>query len=51
MLRIEIFYTTLWSYGVKWNKKQQAWKVTVCQGHYGSFKCKLDAVAKVKAVL
>jgi hypothetical protein len=36
--------------GVKWNKKQQAWKVTVCQVHYGSFKSKLDAVAKVKSV-
>jgi hypothetical protein len=36
--------------GVKWNKKQQAWKVTVCQVHYGSFKCKLDAVAKAKSI-
>ena len=36
--------------GVKWNKKQQAWKVAVCQGHYGRFKCKLDAVAKAKEV-
>jgi hypothetical protein len=36
--------------GVKWNKKQQAWRVAVCQVHYGSFKSKLDAVAKAKSI-
>ena len=35
--------------GVRWNKKQQAWKVVIGETYCGIFKCKLVAISKAKS--